>query len=133
MSGFAINQLTISGNLTSDPDLRHLGSGHALCKLRIAHNERVKLTDGSWIDQPQYFDVTIWGRIGEWVAANVAKGDQVVIAGRLKWREYETADGTRRQAIDITADSIVPTRHTSHTEPTPDDVEPGDVDDDIPF
>ena len=63
MSGFAINQLTISGNLTSDPELRRLDSGHALCKLRIAHNERVKLADGSWIDQPQYFDVTIWGDI----------------------------------------------------------------------
>ena len=135
MSGFAINHLTISGNLTSDPDLRHLHSGQALCKLRIAHNERVKLTDGSWISQPQYFDVTIWGAIGEWVAGHVAKGDQVVIAGRLRWREYETADGTRRQAIDITADSIVPMRRAASTEPTPDEIESGrdDLDDDIPF
>ena len=129
MSGFAINQLTISGNLTSDPDLRHLHSGQALCKLRIAHNERVKLADGSWISQPQYFDVTIWGAVGEWVAANVAKGDQVVIAGRLRWREYETAGGDKRQAIDITADSIVPTPRNSPTTAHVDDTHT----DDIPF
>jgi hypothetical protein len=42
MSGFDINQLTISGNLTADPELRHLESGTALCKIRIAHNERRK-------------------------------------------------------------------------------------------
>jgi single-strand DNA-binding protein len=129
MSGFAINQLTISGNLTSDPDLRHLHSGQALCKIRIAHNERVKLADGSWISQPQYFDVTIWSAIGEWVAANVAKGDQVVIAGRLRWREYDTAAGDKRQAIDITADSIVPAPRSSPATAYVDDTHT----DDIPF
>jgi single stranded DNA-binding protein len=108
MSGFDINQLTISGNLTTDPELRQLPSGQALCKIRIANNERRKLQTGEWIDNPQYFDVTIWSGLGEWVAANVAKGDKVVIAGRLRWREYENADGDKRQAIDITADSIVP-------------------------
>jgi single-strand DNA-binding protein len=129
MSGFAINQLTISGNLTSDPELRHLLSGQALCKLRIANNERVKLADGSWISQPQYFDITIWGAIGEWVAANVTKGDQVVIAGRLRWREYDTATGDKRQAIDITADSIIPTPRSS---PASADIVDTDTDD-IPF
>jgi single-strand DNA-binding protein len=129
MSGFAINQLTISGNLTSDPDLRHLHSGQALCKLRIAHNERVKLADGSWISQPQYFDVTIWGAIGQWAAEHVAKGDQIVIAGRLRWREYDTATGDKRQAIDITAHSIVPSPRSNPATAYVDDAH----DDDIPF
>jgi single-strand DNA-binding protein len=129
MSGFDINQLTISGNLTTDPELRHLHSGNALCKIRIAHNERRKLESGDWIDNPQYFDVTIWGAIGEWVAANVAKGDRVVVAGRLRWREWDTEDGNKRQAVDITADSIVPTPRSSSTTAAP----AGTADDDIPF
>ena len=116
MSGFDINQLTISGNLTSEPELRHLHSGNALCKIRIAHNERRKLQSGDWVDNPQFFDVTIWGAIGEWIAEHVAKGDKVVVAGRLRWCEYDTAEGAKRQAIDITADSIVPApRGTSTT------------------
>jgi single-strand DNA-binding protein len=129
MSGFDINQLTISGNLTTDPELRHLASGQALCKIRIAHNERRKLESGDWIDNPQFFDVTIWGGIGEWVAGHIAKGDKIVIAGRLRWREYQTADGDKRHAIDITADSIVPApRETSSNAATTDT-----NDDDIPF
>lgn len=42
MSGFEINTVTISGNLTRDPELRRLDSGQAVCNIRIAHNERRK-------------------------------------------------------------------------------------------
>ena len=129
MSGFDINQLTISGNLTTDPELRQLSSGHALCKIRIAHNERRKLQSGDWIDNPHYFDVTIWNGLGEWVAGHIAKGDKIVIAGRLRWREYQTADGDKRQAIDITADSIVPIPRDS----SPSAATTNANEDDIPF
>ena len=107
MSAFDINQLTISGNLTTDPELRRLSTGTAVCHIRIAHNERRRLESGEWIDNPQFFDVTIWGATGEWVTQHVAKGDKVVVAGRMRWREWETDSG-KRQAVDITADSIVP-------------------------
>jgi single-stranded DNA-binding protein len=50
---------------------------------------------------------TIWGATGKWIAQHVAKGDKVVVAGRMRWREWETDSG-KRQAVDITADSIVP-------------------------
>jgi single-strand DNA-binding protein len=112
MSGFDINHLAISGNLTRDPKLQHFGDGSALCKLRIANNDRTKNTAGEWINRPQFFNVTIWAGIGQWVADNLTKGDKVVLAGRLKWSEWDTTDGTR-QAIEIHADSIVPI-HTIH-------------------
>ena len=109
MSGFDINQLTISGNLTRDPELRNLtGSSQSVCSIRIAHNERYKDGDGKWQDRAQYFDVTIWGGLGEWISKNVASGDKVVVAGRLRWREWETKEGDKRQAVDITADSVIP-------------------------
>jgi single-strand DNA-binding protein len=116
MSGFEINLLTISGNLTRDPELRKLQSGQAVCSIRIAHNERRKTQKDTWIDVPSYFDVTIWNGLGEWIAANVAKGDKVVVAGRLRWREYET-NATKRQSVDITADSVVPVQRTAADAP----------------
>ena len=115
MSGFEINQLTISGNLTRDPELRKLPSGQAVCSIRIAHNERRKTPSDEWIDVPSYFDVTIWSGLGEYIADKVTKGDKVVVAGRLRWREYEV-DGSKRQAVDITADSIVPVQQRTVTE-----------------
>ena len=116
MSGFDINSLTISGNLTRAPELRNLPSGMSVCNIRIAHNERRKTQGDEWVDVPAYFDVTIWGGLGDWIATNVAKGDKVVVAGRLRWREYES-DGQARQAVDITADSVVPIPRSAASEP----------------
>jgi single-strand DNA-binding protein len=133
MSGFDINTVTISGNLTRNPELRTLPSGQAVCNIRIAHNDRRKDAAGDWIDAPAYYDVTIWSGLGEWLSKNLTKGQKVVIAGRLKWREYEV-DGTKRQAVDITADSVVPVTRASATSSEPDAVPAATVaEDDIPF
>lgn len=108
MSGFDINTVTVSGNLTRDPEVRNLPStGTAVCSLRIAHNERYKDASGEWADRAAYFDVTVWSGLGEWMGRNLTKGQKVVVSGRLRWREWET-DGNKRQAVDITADSVIP-------------------------
>ena len=131
MSGFDINQLTITGNLTRDPELRNLPSGTSVCSIRIAHNDRRKGSDGEWTDVAAFYDVSIWAGMGEYVARELSKGDKVVIAGRLQWREYET-DGNKRQAIDIVANSVVPVPKNA-TGQAPADVEPAAGDEDIPF
>ena len=107
MSGFDINTVTVSGNLTRPPELRSLPSGQSVCTLRIAHNERYKDASGEWADRAAYFDVTIWSGLGEWMGRNLTKGQKVVVSGRLRWREWET-EGQKRQAVDITADSVIP-------------------------
>ena len=109
MPGFTINRVCLSGNLTRDPEHRSTSGGTSLVKLRIASNERYKdSTTGEWQDRPGYYDVTLWKGMADWVASNIKKGDAVVVEGRLRWREWEADDGSKRQAVDITADSIVP-------------------------
>ena len=102
-----INRVVISGNLTKDPELRQLPSGNSVCKLRMAVNTRVKDRDsGQWTDRPNYFDVTVWGNQGENCAQYLSKGRPVGIDGRLEWREWEAQDGSKRQAVEIIADSV---------------------------
>ena len=59
-----------------------------------------------WVDKPNYFDVTVWGQQGENCAQYLAKGRPVAVDGRLEWREWEAQDGSKRQAVDIVADSV---------------------------
>jgi single-strand DNA-binding protein len=102
-----INRVVLIGNLTKDPELRALPSGMAVCELRIAVNTRRKnASTGDWEDRPNYFNVKVWGGQGESAARYLAKGRQVGIDGRLEWREWEAQDGTKRQAIDIIAESV---------------------------
>jgi single-strand DNA-binding protein len=102
-----INRVVMTGNLTRDPELRSLPSGMSVCSLRIACNTRRKNNStGDWEDKPNYFDVTVWGAQGENCARFLSKGRPIALDGRLEWREWETQDGQKRQAVDIIADSI---------------------------
>jgi len=102
-----INRIVMTGNLTKDPELRSLPSGTSVCELRIACNTRRKdQASGEWTDKPNYFNVKVWGAQGENAARYLSKGRPVAIDGRLEWREWEAQDGTKRQAIDIIADSV---------------------------
>jgi single-strand DNA-binding protein len=101
-----INRVIVTGNLTRDPELRSTPGGTSVCSLRIAVNTRGKDADGQWVDKPNYFDVTVWGTQGENCSQYLAKGRPVAIDGRLRWREWETQDGAKRQAVDIIADSV---------------------------
>jgi single-strand DNA-binding protein len=106
VSSSNINRAIVTGHLTRDPELRSTPSGTSVCSLRIACNTRRKDQSGVWVDKPNYFNVTVWGAQGENAAKYLVKGRPVAIDGRLEWREWETQDGTKRQAVDIIADSV---------------------------
>jgi single-strand DNA-binding protein len=75
--------------------------------LRGAVNDRAKdPTTGEWTDKPNYFSVDVFGPQGERCAQWLAKGRHVAIEGRLRWREWETQDGQKREAVSIVADNV---------------------------
>ena len=102
-----INRVIITGNLTArsravQPAQRHLGLPAAL-----AVNRRYKdHASGEWVEKPNYFDVKVWGAQGENCANYLAKGRAVAVDGRLEWREWESQDGSKRQAVEIVADTV---------------------------
>ena len=69
-------------------------------------NTRRKDESGQWVDKPNYFDVTAWGQQGENCAQYLAKGRPVAVDGRLEWREWEAQDGSKRQAVEVIADTV---------------------------
>ena len=106
MAATNLNRVIITGNLTRDPGLRSTNGGMSVCSLRIAVNSRRKEND-QWVEEPNYFDVTVWGAQGENCATYLSKGRPVAVDGRLRWREWEASDGSgKRQAVDIVAQSV---------------------------
>jgi single-strand DNA-binding protein len=140
-----INRVVLVGNLTRDPELRQTPNGTAVCSLRIAVNTRRKdAATGEWGEKPNYFDITIWGNQGENCAQYLSKGRPVAVDGRLEWREWEAQDGSKRQAVEIIADSVQFLGGRGDTESEPQfvpagatsdksDFGSGGTDDDIPF
>jgi single-strand DNA-binding protein len=103
-----INRVTITGNLTADPELRALPSGTPVCRLRVAVNHRRKNdSTGEWVEEPNYFDVSVFGAQGENCANYLYKGRPVAVDGRLRWSEWEAKDGGgKRQKVEIVAQTV---------------------------
>ena len=140
-----INRVVISGNLTKDPELRTLPSGFSICSMRIATNTRKKEGE-SWVDKPNYFDVTVFGRLGETCNQYLSKGRGVLVDGRLEWREWTTNEGQKRQAVEIVAENVEfkgggqggngnggGQSDASYSSAPAQDAAPAPADDDIPF
>jgi single-strand DNA-binding protein len=106
MSHFSINRVVLIGRLTRDPELRALPSGTSVCSLRIACNSSRKDSDGEFVERPSFFDVSVYGASAESVSRYTSKGSRVGLDGRLEWREWETAEQQKRQAVDIVADTV---------------------------
>ena len=101
-----INRVVLVGNLTRDPELKSLPSGTSVCSLRIAVNSRRRDESGTWVDKPNYFSVSVFGNQAESCAQYLSKGRPVGIDGRLDWREWQAQDGSKRESVEIVAESV---------------------------
>jgi len=101
-----INRVTLTGNLTRDPELVTTAGGLTICKLGLAVNARRKNQTGEWEDKPNFFDVTVFGAQGENAGKYLAKGRAVAIDGKLDWSSWETPDGQKRTKVQIIADQV---------------------------
>ena len=102
-----INRVVLVGNLTRDPELKTLPSGSSVCDLRIAVNNRRKNQQtGEWVEEPNYFTISVFGQQAENCARFLAKGRAVAVDGRLRWRQWDAQDGSKREAVDVIAESV---------------------------
>jgi single-strand DNA-binding protein len=106
LSYFTINRAVLVGRLTREPELRALPTGTSVCSLRIAVNSMRKDANGEPQEKPNYFDVSVFGPAADSASNYLHRGRRVGIDGRLEWREWETADGQKRQAVSIIADTV---------------------------
>jgi single-strand DNA-binding protein len=100
--------VTITGNLTDDPELRFTPNGHAVANFRIAVTARVKDGD-SWKDgDTSYFRINVWRQLAEHVSESLTKGDRAIVIGRLKSRSWESPEGDKRSVVEVEADEVAP-------------------------
>jgi single-strand DNA-binding protein len=102
----ADNHTTIVGNLVDDPELRFTNNGIAIANMRVAVTQRVQ-QDGEWRDgDTSFLKVNVWRGQAEHLADSLAKGDRVMVTGRLRQRSWETPEGDKRSVIEIEADEV---------------------------
>lgn len=90
-------EITVTGNLTRDPEIAKTKSGELIVRLGIAATRRQfdKKTN-EWVDDgaPLYLIASFFGDSYEYITDLVSKGDQVTITGSLVLREWESRKGS---------------------------------------
>lgn len=104
----ALPTMNGTGRLTADPELRYTPSGTAVATIRLAFNSRRKESDGQWVDGDLcYAKGTLFGNAAENATETYSRGDEVVVAGRMKtdqWQDKNT--GQNREANALLIDAI---------------------------
>ena len=101
--------VTIIGNLTADVELRYTAQGKAVAGFTVAESKRVKGADGSWTDgESTFWRVSIWDTAAENMAESLSKGMRVIVVGEVKQRSFETQQGEKRTAMEVTATEVGP-------------------------
>ena len=102
----SINRVSITGNLTRDPELRATAGGTQVLSFGVAVNDRRRNPQtGEWEDCPNFVDCTMFGTRAEAVSRFLAKGNKVAIEGELRYSSWEK-DGQRRSKLEVIVDEI---------------------------
>lgn len=102
----SINRVSITGNLTRDPELRVTAGGTQVLSFGVAVNDRRRNPQtGEWEDYPNFMDCTMFGTRAEAVSRFLAKGYKVAIEGKLRYSSWEK-DGQRRSKLEVIVDEI---------------------------
>ncbi|MDD5929071.1 MAG: single-stranded DNA-binding protein [Spirochaetales bacterium] len=104
-----LNHVVLIGRLTQDlgTDERsfgYVGNGQARANVSIAVN-RSKKNGDQWVEEVNFFNVTIWGKTAENLKPYLTKGKQICVEGHLKQDRWEK-DGQKQSRISIVADSV---------------------------
>ena len=108
----AINDtiVTITGNLTADPELKFTTAGVAWVRFSVASTPRVfDRTSESYKDgEALFLTCTAWRGLAENIAESLTKGTRVIVTGRLKQNRWETPEGEKRSTYGLDVDEIGP-------------------------
>ena len=106
----AVNNITVSGRLAKELELRYTTSGKAVGNTTIAVDRKYAK------DETDFFNVVIWGKSAENFANFTAKGSPVAFEGRLQSRSYENKQGQHVTVVEIVANDFTLFENREQTE-----------------
>ena len=106
MSG-SLNKVMLIGNLGRDPELKSTPSGQTVARFSVATTENWKNQAGEKQSKTEWHNILVWGKQAEIAEKYLRKGKQVMIEGRIQYREYTDQAGVKKTACEIRCDNFV--------------------------
>jgi single-strand DNA-binding protein len=95
-----MNTISISGNLTADPELRSTQSGVSVCSFTVAvRRPHVK-------DTTDFINCTAWRNTADFVSRYFRKGQRIEVAGCLVQDTWQDKDGNNRTSYKVQCEDV---------------------------
>lgn len=99
-----INNVTLVGRLTKDPELRYTPNGVAVANFTLAVNRTFTNQNGD--READFIMCQVWRKAAENVANYLSKGSLAGVTGSIRTRSYDADDGKRVFVTEVVADSV---------------------------
>jgi single-strand DNA-binding protein len=106
MSG-SLNKVLIIGNLGKDPEVKATATGQTAARFSVATTENWKNPQGEKQSKTEWHNIVVWGKQAEIAEKYLRKGNQVMIEGRLQYRDYIDQAGVKKFFTEIRCDNFV--------------------------
>jgi single-strand DNA-binding protein len=102
-----LNKVMLMGNLTRDPEIKYTPKGTAIADIGLAVNRNYTTESGEKREEVTFIDVTLWGRVAEFVGEYCKKGRPLFVEGRLQLDTWDDkATGQKRSKLKVVGDNI---------------------------
>ena len=106
MSRGTVNKAIIIGRVGRDPDVRYTPSGTSVANFSVATNYPTKDADGNWVDNTEWHNISVFGKLADFTGNYIKKGRLVYVEGRLQTRSWEDQNSVKHYRTDIIASTL---------------------------
>lgn len=100
------NSVNLIGRLGKDPEVKTFGDNQK-ASFSIATNDSYKNQKGEKVEDTQWHNVVIWGKLADEAGKFLKKGAEVAVEGKLVHRSYETEKGEKKYVTEINVNEFL--------------------------
>lgn len=98
-----MNNVSLIGRLTADPELKHTQSGTVCTRFSVAVDRRVKQGEEK---QADFINIVAWKQTAEFICKYFTKGQRIALTGSIRTGNYTDRDGNKRYTFEVWADNV---------------------------
>lgn len=99
------NSVQLIGHLGKDPEVKTFGKNQK-ASFSLATSDTYKNAKGDKVQDTQWHNVVIWGKLAEVAGKYLKKGSEIAIEGKLIHRSYENEQGEKRFITEINVNDL---------------------------
>lgn len=99
------NSVQLIGRLGKDPEVKNFGKSQK-ATFSIATSETYKNAKGEKVEDTQWHNIVIWGKLADIAGQYLKKGAEVAVEGKLVHRSFETDKGEKRYITEINVNDL---------------------------